>query len=41
MVVFGSEKYEGRKKNVKDNDFFIFNCPIKNLKKKSNKIKIN
>ena len=30
-----------RKKNVKKNDFFIFDCLMKNIKKKLNVIKIN
>ena len=30
-----------RKKNVKENDFFMFGYPMKNIKKKSNIIKIN
>ena len=26
------EKYKGKKKNVKENDFFMFDCPIKYFK---------
>ena len=25
-------KYKGKKKNVKENDFLMFGCPIKNIK---------
>ena len=25
-------KYEGNKKNAKENDFLMFGCPIKNIK---------
>ena len=35
------KKYNGKKKNVKKNDFFIFDCLMKNIKKKLNVIKIN
>ena len=34
-------KYKGKKKNDKENDFLMFGCPMKNIKKKSNIIKIN
>ena len=27
--MFGSKKYKGKKKNVKGNDFLMFDCPIK------------
>ena len=25
-------KYKGKKKNAKENDFFMFGCPMKNIK---------
>ena len=25
-------KYKGKKKNAKENDFLMFNCPMKNIK---------
>ena len=31
-TMFGSGKYKGKKKNVKENDFLMFGCPIKNIK---------
>ena len=30
--MFGVGKYQEKKKNRKENDFFIFGCPIKNIK---------
>ena len=26
-------KYKGKKKNAKENDFLMFDCPMKNIKK--------
>ena len=31
--MFGPEKYKGKKKNAKENDFLMFGCHIKNIKK--------
>ena len=30
--MLGSGKYQGKKKKIKENDFLIFGCPMKNIK---------
>ena len=40
--MFGSGKYKGKKKNAKENDFLMFDCPIfLKYQRKSNIIKTN
>ena len=40
-AIFGSGKYKEKKKNIKENNFLMFGCPMKNIKKKSNIIQTN
>ena len=41
-AMFGSGKYKGKKKNAKENDFLMFDCPIfLKYQRKSNIIKTN
>ena len=39
-VMFGSRKILRKEKNVKENDFFMFDCPMKNIKEKADALEM-